>query len=310
VSVIDSKYLPFPADEVEGHLAKSSSVAGGTNDGESLKRQGVLYYEISARKYAAFLLKHPHRVGLPVSSMREDCQIEKDERFWTVAALLKVHKGGHWAELLAKCFPAIPPSLGETSWQDLIGPEPELLFEAPLPSPQGYHDYLKRHLKDRHLIPYILEAGSGNRTRFEGFTHADAILLSRTGFSVVFEAKVESDISTQITFDLTRNQIVRYLDVLLENPRNQAEPLSWRDRTKTLFVLLTPELFRKNRASRLYGWLMDDYRSGDGESKIKRDLPHRKDEDLSSLPSRLGWLTWEDCNRVVPDSCPWLPSRV
>lgn len=308
MSVIDTKYLPFPADEIEGHLARSNSAVGGTDDDESPKRQGVLYYEISARKYAAFHLKHPDRVGLPVSSMREACQIEKDERLWTVAALLKVHKGQHWAELLTKCFPAIPPSLGETSWQDLIGPEPELLFEAPLPSPQGYQDYLKHHLKDRHLIPYILEAASGSRTRFEGFTHADAILLSRTGFSIAFEAKVESDISTQITFDLTRNQIVRYLDVLLEKPKSQGEPLSWRDPAKTLFVLLTPELFRKSPESRLYGWLMRDYRSADGESNIKRDLPHRKNENLSSLPNRLGWLTWEDCNRVVTDACPWLPA--
>lgn len=308
MSLVDPKYLPFPPEEVERHLAKSSSIAGVTDDDEFPKRQGVIYYEVSARKYAAFLLKHPHRVGLPVSTMREDCQIEKDERFWTVAALLKVHKERRWAELLAKCFAAVPSSLGEQSWQDLLGSDPELLFEAPLPSSPGYQNYLKEHLMDRHLVPYILEAASGNRTRFEGFTHADAILLSRTGFSIAFEAKVESDISTQITFDLTRNQIVRYLDVLLEKPKNQAEPLSWRNPAKTLFILLTPELFRRTPTSRLYGWLMDDYRSVNGESKIKRDLPHRRNEDLSSLPSRIGWLTWEDCNRVVADACPWLPS--
>jgi hypothetical protein len=29
-------------------------------------------------------------------------------------------------------------------------------------------------------------------------------------------------------------------------------------------------------------------------------------EDWQSVSQRLGWLTWEDCNEVLPGSCRWL----
>jgi hypothetical protein len=41
-----------------------------------------------------------------------------------------------------------------------------------------------------------------------------------------------------------------------------------------------------------------------------RDLtPHRSEADLASVTRWLGWLTWEDCNRVLPGACPWLPAN-
>jgi hypothetical protein len=27
--------------------------------------------------------------------------------------------------------------------------------------------------------------------------------------------------------------------------------------------------------------------------------------DLESVPKRLGWLTWEDCNHLHRGACPW-----
>jgi hypothetical protein len=69
-------------------------------------------------------------------------------------------------------------------------------------------------------------------------------------------------------------------------------------------VLITPEIFRNHPQSRLYGWLMRDYQQH--PAALRRDLPHRTGTDFASVASRLGWLSWEDCNRVLPGACPWL----
>jgi hypothetical protein len=47
---------------------------------------------------------------------------------------------------------------------------------------------------------------------------ATAILLApKTGVAVIFEAKVLSDVSTQVTFDAARNQLARTIDAMPEN---------------------------------------------------------------------------------------------
>ncbi len=51
---------------------------------------------------------------------------------------------------------------------------------------------------------------------------------------------------------------------------------------------------------------MDEYQRD--AAALRRDLPHRSDDksiDWFLLSKRLGWLTWEDCNEVVPGTCPW-----
>ncbi len=124
------------------------------------------------------------------------------------------------------------------------------------------------------------------------------------GFAVIFEAKVLSDISCQIAFDVMRNQIVRNIDVMLESNASLQRPLKVRKPECTLFVLLTPKIFRDKPNTRLYGWLMNDYRGC--PENLKRDLPHRTAEELAPIPNRLGWMTWEMCEQVLPGSCPWL----
>lgn len=39
---------------------------------------------------------------------------------------------------------------------------------------------------------------------------------------------------------------------------------------------------------------------------IARDLQHRGERDWPAVASRVGWLTWEDCEAVLPGSCKWL----
>ena len=146
--------------------------------------------------------------------------------------------------------------------------------------------------------------------KLEGFTHADAIIVNPSnGFSVVFESKVLSDISTEITFDCMRNQIARIIDVMLERPDPEVhvlDALSERQRDLTCLVLLTPKLFQRNPWSKLYGRVIREYQSD--PQALSRDLPHRWD-NLDAVSKRLGWLTWEDCKSVLSSACPWLPSE-
>jgi hypothetical protein len=55
------------------------------------------------------------------------------------------------------------------------------------------------------------------------------------------------------------------------------------------------------------GWLVRDYR--DHPAALQRDLPHRTGTDFAAVASRLGWLSWEDCNEVLPGACPWLSAK-
>jgi hypothetical protein len=90
--------------------------------------------------------------------------------------------------------------------------------------------------------------------------------------------------------------------MLEQNPLLEP-PLRQRDSDKTLFVFQSPAMFKTNSHARLYGWLLHDYKNPDA---IARDLPHRGEYDWKAVASRIGWLTWEDCEAVLPGSCKWL----
>jgi hypothetical protein len=137
------------------------------------------------------------------------------------------------------------------------------------------------------------------------------LLAPGTGVAVIFEAKVLSDISTHVTFDLARNQLARSIDVMLEGNPAPTAPLSLRKPERTFLVLLTPALTQPGRAedaiskSRLYGWLMPAYQDP-ASSLLRQHLPHRDSSQLAAAAGRLGWASWEDCNSVAPGACPWL----
>lgn len=295
--VIHPVYLPIPASVLRKHFAPV-----GGRDAEDVERH-ITYYLESAARYEKFKQAHPECVGLALSELRFPCQIEKDERFWVAACWLSLFYHSNrepLVNILRGCFGDTPPFGTLPHWEDCLNGKLHLYFEAQLPSPEGYHSTLRRSIRERNLIPYVLDAAAraGNRG-FEGATHADAVLLN------IVEAKVVSDISYQISFDVLRNQLARTVDVMLEpNPR-LAHPLNKRNPELTLMLLQTPELFRQHPHSRLYGWLMNAYRT-DPTSTLARDLPHREATNWESVSKRLGWITWEECNRILPGCCKWL----
>ena len=299
--VIDEVYLPFSASELAGHFAP---VKARGEPGRHLA-----YYLASAKAAAEFRLEPA--AGSPEEARRATVrgrQMEKDERFWVAAALMSLfHADGKdpLAKLLSGCLGEVPPFEGVGRWDEALGAKPELYFEVSLPSPPSYKRYLAQQLDERVIVPYLREAARRRGTRLEGATKFDALLLAPdTGFAVLFEAKVLSDISGGVGFDVLRNQIARNIDVMLDRNPRLMWPLSQRNPDRSCFVLMTPEVFRSNRQSRLYGWLYDDYRK-DPES-LQGQLPHRQGVDFTSVVRRLGWATWEDCNDALPGACSWL----
>jgi hypothetical protein len=301
--LIHPVYLPFTTSQLRKHFAPVVS-----RSAEELERY-IQYFVRSAMRYRNFCAQFPSRDGALLGVLKAPCQTEKDERFWAASCWLSFFYESQRTALLSalmmRCFGERPPIEGCESWGQCFNGDLHLYFEAQLPSPLSYKRWLAANIKQRNVVPYVLAAALRKRDSLEGPTHSDVLLLNATnGFALVIEAKVISDISYCISFDVLRNQLARSIDVSLDANPTLPFPLSKRRPDRTLVILQTPEVFRQEPQSRLYGWLMNTYRSSPGS--LIRDLPHRSGVDFGAVAGRLGWLTWEDCHSVWPHSCRWL----
>lgn len=299
-------YLPFS----EAQLADCFA-AVGRDEGDAARERHLAYYRTSIENYASLCADASPLPGLGLMKAKGGAQIEKDERFWVAAALMSAFyapdRQAMICSLLRRCLGDSPPFRGLTNWEDCFDTDTKLYFEASLPSPRSYQHWLRTNLDQRQLIPYVRHAAA-RQTTLEGPTHVDAILIDEsTGCAVLFEGKVTSDCSCQVSFDMLRNQLARNIDVMLEPNPNLAPPLDSRRPERSAFVLLTPQVFRDNPHTRLYGRLMHEYQTS--SAALHRDLPHRAQETTDwhhDLSRRIGWLTFEDCAGIVPGACRWL----
>jgi len=301
--MMHQKYLPGTEQQLLSHFAEVRRNGKCTNNVKHLK-----YYRNSIQAYNKYLTKNPNRRGRPLQETKLPCQIEKDERFWIAACMMTIFYGRNRTEQYVSLFRAAygneSPVEGTNSWQDCFEGKLYLFFEANLPSPHLYKEWLLNNIAKRQFIPYVLDSAH-NKKNLEGATNVDALLLNpRNGFAAITEAKVLSDISCQITYDVMRNQIARSIDVMLEKNDTLCDPLDKRDPEKTVFLMITPNLFKDNPGSRLYGYKFNEYKNN--PSSLARDLPHRKDCDWQNMSKRLGWLSWEDFRNVNKDCCQWL----
>ena len=299
-------YLPFTSDQLRARFAPVE------DETEEKSERRLAHYRESIAARAALDASG----GLADQrTVRAGRQMEKDERFWVAAALMALYhlpepaaRARAFCDLLERARLAPPP--GFSDWPAALAGQLELYFEPNLPSPRAYQDWLRLHLASRLPVPHLREQAD-RAGRLEGPTKVDALLIStHTNVAVLFEAKVLSDVSTHVTFDVARNQLARNLDVMLDS-RNQRTPLKERRADLTSLVLLTPGAFRDDpglRHSRLYGFLFDAY-TDPSTTLLARHLPHRDRAELTAVPARLGWASWEDCAAVVPGACPWLLSN-
>jgi len=296
-NLIHSVYLPFNRKQLAQHFSNEKHLD---------------YFATSAIRYSEFVSRFGVKfTEMPITDeVRLNRQIEKDERFWTACTLKSVFDADCFADILQICFGQTPPWDSFDSWEKCVGEkkDQELRFEVAVSSPLTYRQALRaRYLADgaaAHLVPYIVDAGKG-RTAYEGPTRVDAVFVNRrTGLCVMFEAKVLSDISCDVTFDPFRNQLARNIDVMLD--KGEGGFLT-PDPSKRLLVLLTPKVFQDKPSTRYYGLLFHEYKRN--STLLTEHLAHREATAVTSVPSRLGWLTFEDCLTVCKDCCPWLATK-
>ena len=295
-------YLPFTEEQLLSHFADVRKNGRCVKNVKRLK-----YYTDSITRYSRYN-NNANRKGKPLKELKLPCQIEKDERFWIASCMMMIfhsqsreHK---LIELFKNAHGDAPPIRGLNSWNECFAGELHLFFEPNLPSPDSYKKWLRKNLNKRQFIPYVLDSAKG-KVNLEGATNVDAILLnSENGFAVIIEAKVLSDISYEITYDTMRNQIARNIDVMLEENKELCHPLDKREPEKTLFLLITPKLFKDYPSSRLYGYKFKEYKKE--PKSLAHDLPHRENCNWEEISSRLGWLTWEDFRVVDKNCCLWL----
>src|ERR1700686_1675488 len=154
--VLHPIYLPFSALTLSRHFAPVG--IPGTRMAEDYLR----YYRESADRYKKFLAEVPDLRSLPLSTLRNPCQIEKDERFWTAACWLNIFhcrdRARVLSELMVRCFGDRPPLKRLRIWAECFEGELCLYFEAHLPSPTSYKRWLRKSLFERNLVPYVLRA--------------------------------------------------------------------------------------------------------------------------------------------------------
>lgn len=302
--VLDETYLPFDEDALRGHFVRDPAGRGDPD-------RHLEHYRKSLRNAATLRsLRSPSPADI-----KRGRQLEKDERFWAAAALMALYHAPHgsaadrFADLLDRAGLRPPGAFG--TWPEALAGRPELYFEVSIPSPPTYRRDLQQHLDERMPIPHLRGIGSASG-RYEGATRLDAVLLApETGAAVFFEAKVLSDVSTKVEYDIARNQLARIIDASLDKNDRLHADLNRRQPHLTSTVLLTPESLSPRSPipgasrNRLYGFLMPEYQNPDSPL-LGQHLPHRTAEELRCVPKQLGWATWEDCNRVLPRACRWL----
>lgn len=295
-------YLPFKEQQLLSHFANVRHLKCEKNPNH------LKYYKESIKKYNDYLANNPDRLGKSIKEMEKTCQIEKDEKFWIAQCMMTIfhsqNKINEYVSLFEAAYGETPPIEGISDWEECFKGKLNLFFEVRLPSPNSFNDWLLSNYSNLHIIPYILDSAH-NKTILEKPTIVDALLLNQeNGFAAIIEAKVLSDISHSVVYDIIRNQIARNIDVMLENNNSLCDPLNMRDPNKTLFLIITPKIFKDFPTTRLYGYKFYDYT--ENPESLAKDLPHRKNFNWQDLSKKMGWLTWEDFKQMNKNCCQWL----
>lgn len=304
MTLLHKIYLPFSVETFKKHFIKF-------NDLVSIEKL-IKKYKESIDKYSLY------ETNKPFDNIKSIRQIEKDETFWTASSLMTIfhssNRNFELQELLTIAFGEKPPLENFSSWKDCLGDDLSLFFEPYIPSPKGYCDWLKNNIPAQNFIPYIIDSAKNKngdyRSDLEGNTNVDALLLNSTnGFAVFIEAKVLSDISYLTTYNSMRNQIIRNIDVMLSSNSDLTKPLNNRKPDNTLFLLITPQIFKNNPKTRLYGYVFEEYKTN--PQQIGKDLAYRNlsRTNCEKISNRIGWITWEDLKEINNDCCKWLKTK-
>lgn len=205
----------------------------------------------------------------------------------------------------------------------------EIQVEKQLPEVEKYNEVMRDHVFHYFpdIITRIIEKKRKGKTSFEGNTHVDLFIrgTDSDGKKICFfiEAKFNSDISHDIKYNPVRDQIIRNIDSAIEVQQKSKDVNKNKGIIDDIFfLLLTPKIFRtesyggnrktsldifKPQRSRLYCYKMDEYKN---PLNLKSALPHRNEissEHWQRLARNIGWITFEDINRVAFDNDTMAP---
>jgi len=136
---MQDKYLPFSKKELLLHFAPVGKEC------EPNENQ-LNHYIRSIEKYEDY--KSNNILGKPLHETKGPCQIQKDERFWTVNTLMNIFYSSNRVNELCILFEKafgkkVPNSIEVDSWRECLSNDNlELYFEVDLPSPPSYKNNL------------------------------------------------------------------------------------------------------------------------------------------------------------------------
>jgi hypothetical protein len=163
----------------------------------------------------------------------------------------------------------------------------DIALERQYKSPKGYLKWIKEEVKN-HPIKYIRDQANAHKSyqRLESNTHVDAF-IETDKLLIFFEIKFTSDIAYDTTFNPSRNQLARLIDVGLEvNEHNGKE---------VLVILSTPRRFFEKK-SRLYYYKIKEYTNPE---KIKEDIEWRSLSTIRDNVLAVRWIALEDLIDVL-----------
>jgi hypothetical protein len=214
-----------------------------------------------------------------LAEWRDPATFRFDPRVWTACCLLAFLDAGgsNLAALLRRAF-------GHDIGASDLGESPRVTFDVPLRAPSPGRVV--------HPVPALAPI------RDEPPVHVTAVIRGEGPFCVLVAAWVLGDAEERVPHDVTRDELVRLVDAMLEPP---APPIANRTVEATRLLVLCPQIFVdypefRRYASHLVAWRRNPL-------KLAQVLPHR---DVSGVVDRIGWLSFEDCDRVLPGALPWL----
>jgi hypothetical protein len=155
-------------------------------------------------------------------------------------------------------------------------------LEKQYPPPEGYLSNCKEMVKS-HPVKYIREQAKKHSEfqPLESESHLDAC-IETNDLVIFFEMKFTSDISHSTTFNPSRNQLARLIDVGLDVAKSKGK--------KLIVFLATPHTLYTFK-SRLYYYKIEEYRD---LSLIQKDIGWRPIDDIQNNLIAVKWIALED----------------
>jgi len=207
----------------------------------------------------------------------KDNQYDKAEElitFYTFAPLeMREDKKQVVQEILGFC------GIGESVEEPLA-----LAFERQLSPPRAYLEWLTREVS-KHPIRYVREQGREHAEAgkpLETNTHVDVVLEAKN-LLILVEVKFTSDISSQTTFNVHRNQLARTIDAGMSRLKKDQ---------RLIVLLCSPSEFYRKK-SRFYYYKLQEYTD---LKKIEDDIGWR---ELAEIKKHLLSVAWVPLEKAI-----------